>query len=119
MRNLLTLLLLATFGLGLVAGPHPCAPEPGGKRASPQASCHQAASSAASTKAAPATEHRSHSRGPKNCCDLLCQHACQMVALVGVQSALFVDVPVTDETAEETAPTFFRFASAIDHIPLA
>lgn len=117
MRNLLTLILLATFSLGLVAGPHPsCAPEPGGKRVSPRASCHHAASS----KVAPATEHRSHgSHGPRNCCDILCQHACQMVALAGVQPVLFVDTPVAGEAAEEAAPTIVRFAAAIDHIPLA
>jgi hypothetical protein len=121
MRNFLTLLLLATFGLGFVAGPHPCAPEPGDKGVSPQQpSCHEMASSAAPSKFSGATGHPSHnSHGPKNCCDILCQHACNMVALAGAHSVLFAAIPVSCEDAAETDSTVFRFCSAIEHIPLA
>ena len=48
----------------------------------------------------------------------LCRHACQMVAFVGDRSALFVDLPVTDEPAEET-PTSSGSPPRSSPIPLA
>lgn len=120
MRSLLTLLLLATFGLGLAAGPNPCAPELGGKGVSPHASCHQTASSAASAKLSRAMALSSHpAHGRNNCCDILCQHACHGSALAGAQWVHFAVVPVAGEAGAETGPTFARFASPIDHVPLA
>jgi hypothetical protein len=120
MRNLLTLFLLATFSLGLVAGSNPCAPEPGGKGVSPHASCHQAASSAASAKLSRAMAPSSHpSHGRNNCCDILCQHACHGLALAGAQWVHFAVIPVAGEAIAEPHPTFARFAFLIDHVPLA
>lgn len=120
MRHLFTLLLLATFGFGLAAGPNPCSPEPGGKGVSPHASCHQAGSPAASAKLSRAmapSSHPAHDRN--NCCDLLCQHACHGSALAGAQWVHFAVVPAAGEAIAEPDPTFARFASPIDHVPLS
>lgn len=123
MRNrFLALLLLLVFGGGLFAGPHPCqaqgTPLDSGKESKP--ACH-------GHEATPASNHgqsaSSSSEHEDDCCSgrqgSLCEHACQMVALVQVQILRFAVQP----QAQMVVPTFDRslplFAPPIDHIPLA
>lgn len=122
MRNrLVTLLVLLVFCGSLLAGPHPChargaAPEPVKQSKS---ACHHT-EPAASNDGQIAS---SSGEGEDGCCagkqGAGCEHACQMVALIGVQTTVFAVQPQT----RLVAPTFDRslplFAPPIDHIPLA
>lgn len=111
-RRLFTLLLLAVFGFGLLAGPHPCqaAPE---ERESAQPSCHEAAHPAAGPEAGAAT-----SDAEQDCCDTLCRHACHMTAVAEASPVDFAIAPVSLAVAEASGSGPSLFAQPIDHIPL-
>jgi hypothetical protein len=118
-RTVLSLLLLLTFGFGLVAGPHPChegaaaGERPGAQPAQP--SCHQAAAPAGP---AVAKGGLSPAAG-QDCCDVACQHACHMVAVVSAEAVPFSVVPLSQRVAEKAVRGVPHVVSGIDHIPLA
>jgi hypothetical protein len=117
-RTLLSLLLLLTFGFGLVAGPHPCheAAAAQGERPSAHAqpSCHRAAA-----PAGPSVAKGSLTDGAKDCCDVACRHACHMVAVVSAEPVLFTAVPLSQRPAEKAVRGLPHVVSGIDHVPLA
>jgi len=115
MRQLASFLLLSVFGLGLLAGPHPCHAMRATQNDSMPA-CHaqQLATGA----------HQLQSVGSSDCCKgesgrLLCASTCEMTADFDARLALTVVSPV----APAVPPAFDRslplFAHAIDHVPLA
>jgi hypothetical protein len=114
-RRLFTLLLLAVFGFGLFAGPHPCAVAHGEREKSAPPSCHAAAHPAdgpeVSTDASPSDDG-------KNCCDTFCRHACHMTAVAEAVPVTFAIAPVSLAVAEVTASEISPIAHPIDHIPL-
>jgi hypothetical protein len=118
-RTLLSLLLLLTFGFGLVAGPHPCHEGAAAERERPgaqaQPSCHQAVAAAGP---AVAKGGLSPAAG-QDCCDIACQHACHMVAVVSAEPVLFAAVPLSQRVAEKAVRGVPYVVSGIDHIPLA
>ena len=117
MRHLFALLLLASFGLGFVAGPHPCKGMLGESPAqvSGHASCHAAAPAEKAAQKAPLH----HSGTTPDCCNTLCEHACHSVAIASVRPVTFAVGPLSDSAIEVSAPAFSPFAFAIDHVPLA
>jgi hypothetical protein len=117
-RTLLSLLLLLTFGFGLMAGPHPCHEDAAAKGERPSAhvqpSCHQAAA-----PAGPSVAKGSISSSGQDCCDVACQHACHMVAVVSAEPVLFSAVPLSQRVAEKAVRGVPHVVSGIDHVPLA
>lgn len=114
MRNLFTLLLLATFGVVLLAGPHPCMAFEE-KQESPPPSCHQTAGPSNDLQVRSGAP--SHSDG-QDCCDPSCLHTCHAQALFGLKPRIFAMVPVSVAVAETPRGTLPQFAPPIDHIPL-
>jgi hypothetical protein len=125
-KALATLILLA-IGIILVAGPHPCSLRQG-ENGRPEAACHGMGSGmvmggmgmdkhAASTRAGrPA--HGSRGQGPASCCDIFCQHTCQMPAIAAAQPVAFAIVPVAQTVVESSDPGRPLFAHVVDHVPL-
>lgn len=116
-RVLLSLLLLVTFGFGLVAGPHPCheAAAEGERPSAPaQPSCHGAAA-----PAGPSAAQASLSPAGQDCCDVACPHACHMVAVVSAELLLFTAVPLSQRPAEKAVRGVPHVVSGIDHVPIA
>jgi hypothetical protein len=113
-RRFFTLLLLAVFGFGLLAGAHPCAASHEERESAPP-SCHQAAPPADSpetgTGASPSDDGRDG-------CDTFCQHACHMTAVAEASPVTFAIAPVSLAVAEVFASGPSLFAQPIDHIPL-
>ena len=112
-RILSTLLLLATFGLGFLLGPHPC----GVSHADPEsarASCHEAETSPDGPQVREALQH-----GDDGCCSTFCQHACHGTAIAEAEPVTFAISPVSETTAEPSGSGLPLFAHPIDHIPLA
>jgi hypothetical protein len=117
-RIVLSLLLLFTFGFGLVGGPHPCHEAAAqGERTSDEAqpSCHKAAAA----PAGPSVAKGSLSPAGQDRCDVACQHACHMVAVVSAEPVLFTAVPLSQKLAEKSERGLLHVVSGIDHIPLA
>jgi len=111
-RSALALLLLSTFLFGLVAGPHPCHEAATGKRMSGHSSCHGAA-------AGPSVAKSTFSAGAQDCCDIACQHACHMVAVLSVESVVSAIAPLSRKPAEKADRNIIQITFRIDHIPLA
>lgn len=114
-RKLFTLLLLATFGFGLLGGPHPCMASHA-ERESRRSSCHEAADSSndleARMGASPSSEDTS-------CCDSFCRHACHMTAVAEGGRMAFAIAPVSAAVVEVPGSGLPLFAHPIDHVPLA
>jgi hypothetical protein len=126
-KRILAALIFLALGLGLVAGPHPCSVRQA-ENGRPEASCHGQGSrmamggmgsedaQAASTRAnLPAHGHR----GPANCCDIFCQHACQIPAIAAARPVAFAIEPVALTVVEPSDPGLPLFAHALDHVPIA
>lgn len=113
-RRLFTLLLLAVFGFGLLAGPHPCAAAHG-ERESAQPSCHEAAHPSDGPEV---RADASPSDDGRDCCDTLCRHACHMTAVAEASPVTFAIAPVSQAVAEVSGAGLPLFAHPIDHIPL-
>lgn len=113
-RNALALILLAAFGFGLVASPHPCNARHEArhedKRGGHASACHD------TTQAGRAAVARA---SESSCCDTFCQHACHMSAIVEVEPLSFVIAPVAPAVAGAPDPGLPLFTHAIDHVPLA
>jgi hypothetical protein len=113
-RTALALLLLSTFLFGLVAGPHPCHEAAAGKRMSGHSSCHGAAPAAG-----PSVAKSTFSADAQDCCDIACQHACHMVAVLSIEPVISMTVPLSGSPAEKAGRDILPVAFGIDHIPLA
>lgn len=113
-RRLFTLLLLAVFGLGLLAGPHPCKAAQQ-ERESAQPSCHGAGHPSESPEARADASPDEHGQ---SCCETLCQHACHMTAIAEAQPILIAIAPLSQAVAEVSGSEALRLAHPIDHIPL-
>jgi len=124
-KKILATLIVLAFGLGLVAGPHPCSPQHGENGRS-EASCHGKGPGMAmdgmGTDAHAAPKRAglpAHGHGPANCCDTFCAHACQMPAIGAAQPVAFAIVPVAQSFVESSRPGLPLFAPIFDHVPLA
>ena len=124
-RVLLTLLLLATFVLGLGAGAHPCQAAHGEAAAREEPappSCHEAMGQPQAAPAHPdgpsVTPGTPSSGGERNCCEIACQHACHLVAVVSFQPVTFPAALVAQRLLETVERGSSPFAGGIDHIPL-
>ncbi len=58
-------------------------------------------------------------RGPANCCDTFCQHACQMPAIASARPMTFAIEPVAQSFVEPSDSGLPLFAPVFDHVPLA
>lgn len=114
-RSLVALFLLAAFGFGLFAGPHPCAAAHREREKSAPPSCHAAARPADGPEVRTGA---SPSEGGKNCCDTFCQHACHMTAVAEAVPIAFAIAPVSQTVAEAPVSGAPLFVQPIDHIPL-
>lgn len=113
-RKLFALILAAAFGLGLLAGPHPCgASHP--ERESAQASCHEAEASPAGQQVRADAQQEEDGNG----CGNFCQHACHMSAIAEAAPVAFAISPVSESIAEPSGSGLPLFGHLIDHIPLA
>lgn len=125
-NKIFSALILLALGLGLVAGPHPCSLQRV-ENGEPAASCHGNsqgmamegmgnghAHAAASTQAG----RPAHGQAPANCCDILCQHVCQMPATAAAQPMAFAMVPIAHLFVESQDSGLPLFSHAVDHIPL-
>ena len=110
-RKLFALLLVAVFGLGLLAGPHPCG-APHAERGSAQASCHEKA------QPSPAGQ-QVRADVQEDGCGTFCQHACHMTAIAEAQPVAFAISPAFESIAEPSGSGLPLFGHPIDHIPLA
>jgi hypothetical protein len=114
-RTFIALLLLAAFSLGFVAGPHLCQAEQG-EPASPEASCHEAASSEGYAIRGSVPSHEDGA----SCCDTVCRHACHMPAAgAGVRPASFTVELVSLVAVQGFDRVLPPLAHPIDHVPLA
>jgi hypothetical protein len=125
-RAVLALLLLATFALGLTAGAHPCqaahgADQAQAERTSQLPSCHagmaQRSHDAHDAKA-PAVRKGAPSHGERDCCQIACQHACHLVAVVSFQPVTCPSELVAERLVTSVERGSSLFAGGIDHIPL-
>lgn len=117
-RRFFTLLLLAVFGFGLLAGAHPCAASQGerpGEEKNAQPSCHQAAHPADGGETGPGASHSDEGRDG---CDTFCQHACHMTAVAEASPVTFAITPVSEAIAEVSGSGPPLVAHPIDHVPL-
>lgn len=112
MKKPLALFLVAAFGVGLLAGPHPCKAQHGGP-AVRHASC--SAHQSAHQKGAPTQEPSSK----RDCCDTFCRHSCQATAIATAEPSAIVLGPVAQAVAEVPGRGLPPIAHTIDHIPLA
>jgi hypothetical protein len=116
-RSLIGLFLLAAFGFGFLAGPHPCGARHGGEtRRSP--SCH-AGMEGRGHGASVLPSVPSRDEGPSNCCDTFCQHACHTTAVAAAVPVTFAIKPVAQAVVEASGSDLPLFFHPIDHIPLA
>lgn len=113
-RKLFTLLLLATFGFGLLGGPHPCMASEA-ERESRQSSCHQEADSA---NGFDIRMSASPPGGDRGCCDTICRYACHMTAVAEGLPMAFAIAPISEAVAEVPGSGLPLFAHPIDHVPL-
>jgi hypothetical protein len=122
-RTPVIFLLLLAIALGVSAGPHPChaaegQPVPAEAVVAEHASCHGTPVPAPAK--APVQEKKDH-----DCCDpvkgghVLCDNACQGMAVIGVAPA----APAIHAFQEMAAHVLDRPASlfvlSIDHVPLS
>lgn len=114
-RKVFTLLLLATFGFGLLGGPHPCKASHAERESRPS-SCHQAADSSNDLEVLMGASPSSEDSG---CCDTFCRHACHMTAVAGGEPMAFAIAPVSETVVEVSVSALPLFAHPIDHVPLA
>lgn len=114
-RNLCAVFLLATFSLGLFAGPHPCKASKEA-RESKHSSCHEAAgfSNGPEVRADAPSHGDRHDR-----CDTFCQHVCHMTAVAEAGLVVFAIRPVSHVVVETTGLGLRLFSPPIDHVPLA
>ncbi|MFP5286618.1 MAG: hypothetical protein ACLGI9_12825 [Thermoanaerobaculia bacterium] len=112
-RHLFALVLLAAFGLGLFAGPHPCSAGHG-EAQSAQPSCHESAPS----PAGPEIRADMQEDGG-DCCGTFCPHACHVTATPAAGTMAFSISPVSETAGEPSGSGLPLFAHPIDHIPLA
>jgi hypothetical protein len=113
-RSALALLLLATFLLGWMGGPHPCHEAAAGEQRSGHPSCHMPAHAAG-----PSLAKGTRSAGTQDCCDIACQHACHMVAVLSVEPVALSVAPLSQRPVERADRDVVSVAFSIDHIPLA
>ena len=114
-RKLFSLVLLATFGLGLFLGPHPCGASHGERKsARQQMSCHAPAPAAAGEQVRAEAQEEDG-----NGCGDFCRHACHMTAIAAPAPAAFAFSPVSGAAGEPSGSGLPLFAHPIDHIPLA
>lgn len=119
-KRVLALFLLAAFGFGLLAGPHPCSALQGGEPDRPStSSCHgvageEAGNGAHANASLPPGDHDSD-----DCCDAFCGHACQMTAVFENEPALFSIPSVSPVLAAAPGRGLPLFTHPIDHVPLA
>jgi len=113
-RIALALTLLATFGFGLLAGPHPCSARHKEERGRPSASCHGMEDKGAVWAQASLPSHES-----ANCCDTFCGHACQMTAAGDGEPGSLIIAPVAPAVAEAPDLGPSLVPHAIDHVPLS
>jgi hypothetical protein len=125
-RAVLALLLLASFVLGLTAGAHPCqaahgAEQAQAEQASQLPSCHagmaQRSHDAHGAKT-PSVRKGAPSQSERNCCEIACQHACHLVAVVSFQPVTLPAVLVAQRLVATVERGSSPFAGGIDHIPL-
>lgn len=131
-RRPLAFLLLAAFAVGLAIGPHPCwaetasAPEQskGSRWGSAAAGHHEA-------DEVPAAVHDCHGAAaeppaaPEGTEDdgagtdrLLCERACQVVAVLGLPAMTLAVAPLAALSAVQPASAVSLFTLTIDHVPL-
>ena len=116
-RPLAALILLAAFGLGLLAGAHPCGAGHGGEKLQRSSSCHAGMEAGHGASVLPGVP--SQDEGPSSCCDTFCQHACHMTAVAAALPVAFAIAPVAQTMTEADDPGQALFVHPIDHIPLA
>ena len=116
-RPLAALLLLAAFGLGLLAGAHPCGARPAGEEHHQRSSCHEGMAKGHGASVLPSAPPQDE--GPSSCCDTFCQHACHMTAVAAALPVAFAIAPVARAVTEAYDPGLALFVHPIDHIPLA
>ncbi|HYO13860.1 MAG TPA: hypothetical protein VE685_11760 [Thermoanaerobaculia bacterium] len=115
-RTLITLLLLAAFSLGFVAGPHPCKTRHGEEQETRSPSCHEASGSLEGSAVRASVP--SHEDG-QSCCDAVCGHACHMSAAAGVRPTLLAVELVSQVVVQGSGRVPSPLAHPIDHVPLA
>ena len=119
-RPLAALILLAAFGLGLLAGAHPCSAMHGGEKARASSSCHEGHEGKAKAHGASVLPSvPPQDEGSSNGCDTFCQHACHMTAVASAAPVAFAIAPVAQTVLEAGDPGQALFVHPIDHIPLA
>ena len=113
-RSVLALFLLSTLLFGWVAGPRSCHMMAGGERSNGHASCHEMPS-----KGGASTVQRAASLEAQGCCDVACQHACHLVAVLSINPVVVTATPLSQKPAERPRQSAPVIAFRIDHIPLA
>jgi hypothetical protein len=112
-RALTALLLLVTFGLGVLLGPHSC--EAGQThQESAMSSCHGPQPAAAGLQVGTGAPQEDEGTG----CGTFCQHACHMTAVTEAVRVAFAIAPGSEAVFESSGRGLSRFAHPIDHIPL-
>jgi len=122
-RTPIVFLLLLAIALGVSAGPHPCHAAEG--QPVPAAPAEAAVTEHASCHGTPAPAKAPVQKKDHDCCDpvkgghVLCDNACQGMAVIGVAPA----VPAVHAFQEMAAHVLDRPASlfvlSIDHVPLS
>ena len=112
-KRLFALILLATFGLGLVAASRASDAQTDPDRLSSPAPCYTFGNPADAVECRPAQD-----RDRASCCDTLCRHACHAAVIAGGTGGFFMEsadwAPV--EAFRAGLPPFVR---AVEHVPLA
>jgi len=125
-RTPIVFLLLLAIALGVSAGPHPChAAEGKPVPAVPAVPADAAVAGHASCHGTPAPAKAPVQKKDHDCCDpakgghVLCDNACQGMAVIGVAPA----APAVHAFQELTAAVLDRpaalFVFSIDHVPLS
>ena len=132
-RRPLALLLLAAFTVGLAIGPHPCWAESASAPGHPERSEGSGRGKApAGHEAAPVAGHDCHGAAAEASADapsdapdddagtdrLLCERACQAVAVLGLPSLTLAVTPLAGLSAVQPASTVPLLVLSIDHVPL-
>jgi hypothetical protein len=66
----------------------------------------------------PSVKKGAPSQSERNCCEIACQHACHLVAVVSFRPVTFPSVLVAQRLVETVERGSSPFAGGIDHIPL-
>lgn len=121
-RAFIPSLLLLAILLGLSAGPHPCHAAKAKKTAvvAEHASCHGSGMSGTTAKPAPPAEESGH-----DCCDptkgghVLCDQACQGLAVLGGAPVLAESLSFQELAVSPSDSSGASFVLPIDHVPLS